>query len=262
MRALGRRNTLIGAGSVVGVLVLGVVLVFALGGGTSSSASTPREAVKKFLDAGKANDRTRAKKLLCKKDQTSSLIDDVASGGRITSYTLGEEKTINNQRVVVATYTDKDGTQSVPFPVIQEGSNWRVCLSDIAATLGVPSTFPTPSTSGGSTGSGSTLPSGSATNSFSGAALCAGAANGYQAATTYVGAALAGQASLAQSCVYGHSVPLSITTYLKGKFFVPSTADDKATDIPFASTDGTSRITVHTKKEPDGHWYVVDVTTG
>lgn len=183
MVELGRRTTLIGTGAVAAAIAVAVVAVFAFGGGPSSSASTPREAVRKFLDAGKANDRARAKKLLCKQDQTSSLVDDVASGGRITSYTLGADKTINNQRVVVATYTDKDGTQSVPFPVVQEGGNWRVCLSDIAATLGVPSTFPTPSF-GTAQASGATLPGTSTPSQSSGAALCAGATSGYQAATT------------------------------------------------------------------------------
>ena len=262
MAGLGRRNALLGGAGVAGAVVIAIVLLLVLGGGASSSASTPREAVKKFLDAGKANDRARAKKLLCKQDQTSSLIDDVSSGGRVTSYSIGEDKTLNNQRVVVATYTDKDGTQSVPFPVVEENGNWRVCLSRIASTLGIPSTFPTPPNDAGTSGGSATLPSGSASDSGHSAALCAGAANGYQAATTYVGAALAGEADLAQSCVYRNSVPASITAYLKGKFFVPAKPDDKASDVQFNSTDGTSRITVHTEKEPDGHWYVVSVKTG
>jgi hypothetical protein len=95
-----------------------------------------------------------------------------------------------------------------------------------------------------------------------GTALCAAARSGYQAATTYVGAALAGQAGAAQSCVYKNAVAGSITAYLKGKFFVPATTDDTVVEVPFTSTDGSSRITVSTAKEPDGHWYVVAVRTG
>jgi hypothetical protein len=95
-----------------------------------------------------------------------------------------------------------------------------------------------------------------------GTALCAAARSGYEAATTYVGAALAGQSTAAQSCVYKTTVPASVTTYLKGKFFVPATTDVTAVDVPFTSAGGTSRITVRTAKEADGRWYVVGVRTG
>jgi hypothetical protein len=53
-----------------------------------------------------------------------------------------------------------------------------------------------------------------------------------------------------------------VTKSLEGKLFAPVTTDQTATDIQFSSVDGTSRITVQTKKESDGHWYVVGVKTG
>lgn len=115
-----------------------------------------------------------------------------------------------------------------------------------------------------SAGGPGALPSSAPATSFPGlgVSLCAGATSGLSAATTYVGAALSGIGEFAESCVYQHSVPRSITASLQGKLYAPMTNDTEATDIRFSSVDGTSRITVHTKKEPDAHWYVVAVTTG
>ncbi|MDT4937653.1 MAG: hypothetical protein QOG80_1324 [Pseudonocardiales bacterium] len=153
------------------------------------------------------------------------------------------------------------GADTAEFPVVKEAGSWKVCLSrsGIAATTApTASDLPPGLQTDTSSASTATSPTGIPTD----LALCAQSTSGYAAASIYVSAAETGIAGLAQSCVYQHSVPASITDSLAGKFFAPQTTDTTAGDITYVSIDGTTVITVHTDKEPGCRYYVVGVTTG
>jgi hypothetical protein len=261
-----RRGLLFGGIGVV--LVAAALLAYFLLSGGSASASTPKDAVKKLLDAGKSGDLGKAKKVLCKADLALGTAGQLDTSERILTYHIGKQSKVHGVTTVEATLTtsESSGPDTETFPVVKEGDSWKVCFSKGLATL--PSSSPTdtspPTDSSVSTETAlptdTELPSG--LPSVPGENLCAAFTSAYQVATAYVGAAEVGVTEIAQSCVYQDSVPKSVTASLSGKLLAPETTDPTANEFDFQSTDGATKVTVTVTKEPDGHYYVTSVKVG
>ena len=126
------------------VLVAAVVVAYLLlSGGSSASASTPKEAVKKLLEAGKSNDVNAAKKVLCKADNKLGMATKLGSTTRVLSYTIGKTSKTNGITTVQATVTTLQSPtpQTEQVPVVKEGGSWKVCFSKELSLL--PTSGPT-----------------------------------------------------------------------------------------------------------------------
>jgi hypothetical protein len=260
----GNRKGLLFGGVAV-VVVAAAVLAYFLLSGSSASASTPKDAVKNLLNAGKAGDLNKAKKALCKSDIAFGAAGQLDTSERIASYSIGKQSTVGGVTVVEATFTtSKDSSPDTEkFPVVKEGKSWKVCFSRTPALLpsGLPSETASAGTQPPDIGLPTDLPSDLPTSLPGGQSLCASFTSGYEVASAYVGAAEVGITDVAQSCVYQHRVPKSVTEGLKGKLFAPDTTSETPTAIVFKSTDGSTTLTVTTSRQSDGHFYVTDVKT-
>lgn len=235
----------------------------------SSHVTTPKDAVRTLLDAGMNNDVKKADTALCASDRAAGQVSHLQSAGRITHYQLGVESDINGVRYVSASYaTTSSGPVSTTeqFPVVKEGGSWRVCFTQALATAPStqPSAVPSVLLPRHTTGPGqpaqpgrTAVPTGTAA-----AALCTDSTSSFGVAQTYVGLAEIGVPQAAQACVYQGRVPVSVAAQLKGKVFLSTTEDQHAAVIDFRSTDGSTRLTVTTAKEPDGNYYVTAVSVG
>jgi len=267
----GRKKGLIAG---IGALVVAgiVVLVLLLAGVFSSSASaSPRDQVKKLLDAGKANNVSAAKKVLCARDQAGA--EQLRQGGAIKSYTIKSVTTSGNSGAASVTITTSltPAPISATFPLVKEGGTWKVCpdLSGTtisnAPTTG-PSDFPSISSlpSGVPTNLPSvSLPSISVPNVSSlptigpgGINPCQFASSAGEAATIYVSAAETGNVDLAQACVADGAVPRSVAEslqhFLKSDPIVPTPTmnGDIAT---FKTISGDHVIKVKVAKNGSGY---------
>ncbi|MDT4978522.1 MAG: hypothetical protein QOG07_401 [Pseudonocardiales bacterium] len=252
----------------VAVAAAAAVAAYFIFAGGSASASTPRAAVKKLLDAGTKNDVNAAKKVLCKADLALGVATKLGSDGKLTSYTIGKQSTKNGITTFEVTVsTAKTPTpEKAEFPVVKEDGKWRVCLSTLLSNLpsgvpsGLPSGLPTgPTDSGFPSASGVPSSSGLPTDLPGGLNICQGSTDALSAAEAYIGAAEVGLTQFAQGCVYQNSVPLSVTTSLNGKLYAPTTPGPAGSDFVFKSTDSTSTVTIKVTKESDGHFYITGV---
>jgi len=131
----GRKSLIAGIGALV---VAGLVtLVLLLAGVFSSDASaTPRDQVKKLLEATKAHDVGAAKKVLCVADQGLAaqfvghrrrrLEED--SGSALKTYAITSVRTSGTAGEASFTITDGSGRQaSATVPLRKERGTWKVC---------------------------------------------------------------------------------------------------------------------------------------
>lgn len=256
------------------VVASGVVLAYGLFFAGSSGAKTPQQAVRRLLDAGMKNDAKKAAAALCASDRKLGQVSHLQSAGRITSYRLGDESSQDGVTFVAASYTttaNPTGT-SERFPVVKDSGSWTVCFSrELAASspngpsAGAPSGLPSQlpiRTGSGTPGIVIPAPSNGRASlpSSAAAALCTGSTSGFGAAQNYLGAAELGSSGVAQACVYGDAVPISVTKQLSGKLFIPVTTDQNASVIVFQTTDQRTHVTVTTAREPDGRYYVTAVS--
>jgi hypothetical protein len=251
-----RRTGLLAAIGAAVLVVALVVAYFALSSGSGASASTPKDAVKKLLEARRSSNLNQATKFLCQRDIALGEAGKLDSAGRVVSYSVGPTSRKNGLTTVEATVTttqsSRPGTQAIP--VVKEGGSWKVCFSQGSARL--PASAPS---SGGATSSAPSATSSGASGGPSlpiGLNICAASTDRRSTAEAYVGAAEVGLSSFAQSCVYHNSVPPSVTASLSGTLYVPQTSDSGAGRFVFTSPDGRSTVTIEVTKESDGHFYV------
>ena len=257
---------------------LGAYFTFA---GSSASANTPKGAVSKLLDAGKSGNVNAAKKALCMAAANDSVINQLRSGGRITSYTIQSVRTVDSTHAVATvrlTTTTLTNPEIATFPVVKEAGSWKACPTQLdvsgSGSGPLPSNFPT-----GSSLFPSSVPSLSLPPSLGPSVSVPGAlptgANGInpcsfsgneveQAATTFMGLAELGQTTYALGCVYKDSVPRSVIASLRatgsGDYFAPTGTSGNT--VEFASIDGKSHVRVTMTKESDGTYYVTKVEQG
>jgi len=252
------------------VVAAAVLAYFLFFNGSSASASTPKDAVKKLLEAGKSNDVNAANKVLCKGDLAVGEATKLGSTGRILTYTIGasSEKNGITSVDVTATSTNNPQPASAKIPVVKEGGSWKVCFTRVLQQLPTglpsgPSGLPTVPTNGGPSASDSSSSAGLPTNLPSslpsGLSICSGTTDALSTANAYIGAAEVGLTTFAQSCVYQNSVPTAVTASLNGKFYGAQSTDPNAGQFVFKSTDGGTTVTIKVTKEPDGHFYVTGV---
>jgi len=246
------------------------VLVLLLAGVFSSSASaSPRDQVKKLLEAGKANNVTAAKKVLCARDQGGA--EQLRQGGSIKSYTIKSVTTSGNSGAAAVTITTSltPAPISATFPLVKEGGTWKVC-PDLGggttisnAPTGGSSDFPSASSLPTASAPSISVPSISVPNVSSLPTIGAGGINPCQyassageAATIYVSAAETGNVDLAQACVASGAVPRSVAEslqhFLKTDPIVPtpSMSGDVAT---FKTLSGDHVIKVKVAKSGSGY---------
>jgi hypothetical protein len=254
------------AGIVVAVAAVAAVAAYFIFSGGSAAASSPRDAVKKLLEAGKSNDTNAAKKVLCDGDIAVGTATKLGSSGRIISYTIGKQSKKNGVTTieVTASTTQEPNPSSAEFPVVKEDGKWKVCFTKALSTIptgaatGLPS-LPSTGNSGFPTDTGLPSTSGIPTDLPSGLSICQGSTDALSAAEAYVGAAEVGLTQFAQSCVYQDSVSLSVTTSLTGKLYAPASPGSGGSQFVFKSTDSSSTVTIMVTKESDGHFYVTGV---
>ena len=269
--AAGAAKGIYAAIAVALVAAAAVAAYFVFSGG-SASASSPKDAVKKLLEAGKNNDVTAAKKVLCSGDIAIGTATQLGSSGKILTYKIGNQTTKNGVTTVeVTASTTKEPTPtSAEFPVVKEGGKWKVCFSKALSNLptGVPSGFPSglptsPTDTGAPTDTGvptdTGFPTSLPSSLPSGLNICSSSTNALGAAEAYVGAAEVGLTSFAQSCVYQGSVPLSVTTSLNGKLYGPDSSASSGNHFVFKSTDSSTTVTVEVTKESDGKYWITAV---
>jgi hypothetical protein len=226
-----------------------------------------------LLDAGKANDLAAANKVLCKADVAAGTAEDLGSGGRVLSYTIGKTTKMDSSHAAVQVkVTTASGSSSAPVPVVKENGSWKVCFTSApnpsaSGSPGAPSTaapsgiIPLPSVSVPSIAIPSlSVPS---VGSLPGINICSGASSAQQAAQVYVSAATIGQTDLAQACVYHDSVSRSVTESIHsaGEFYRLS-GQKSATTFEFRSVTSSSIITVTVTRESDGKYWITDVKKG
>jgi hypothetical protein len=274
----GSRKGIYAAIAVALVAAAAVAAYFVFSGG-SASASSPKDAVKKLLEAGKNNDVSAAKKVLCKADLAFGVATQLGSEGKLTSYTIGKQTKKNGITTFEVTVsTVKTPTpEKAEFPVVKEDGKWRVCLSKALENLpsgvptGLPSGLPTgPAASGFPTGSGIPTDTGFPTGSGfptslpsslpGGLSICSGSTTAVAVAQAYLGAAEIGLAQYAQTCVYQNSVPLSVTSSIDGKLYAQDSSSSTASEFVFKSTDSSSTVKITITKESDGHYWVTGVS--
>jgi hypothetical protein len=269
----------------VGLLVvLGVGGYFLFSGG-AANASSPKDAVKKLLEAGKAGDVDAARRVLCRQDLQLGTIAGLQSQGKVTSYTIGAvDKTDSSHATVTATVVSANGNEpdTSQLPVVKEGGTWKVCVSEALRQLpsdlasATPPSFPSgsvpvtvPVTVPSINVPSLTLPSidipsiSAPSLGTSLGAFCASSISALTTAATYVGAVEIGSADLAQGCVYKSSVPASVTRSIGAghKFYAPTSTSQTGPVFEFRSTDGTSKIEITVAKKSDGKFYVTKVWT-
>ncbi len=269
----GNRKGIYAAIAVALVAAAAVAAYFVFASG-SASASSPKDAVKKLLEAGKSNDVKAAKKVLCDGDIAVGTATKLGSSGRIISYTIGKTSTKNGVTTieVTASTTDEPKPSSAQFPVVKEHGKWKVCFTKALSTIptGLPTGLPTsPTDSGPPTDTGfptdtglpssSGLPTDLPSSLPGGLNICRGSTDALSAAEAYIGAAEVGLADFAQGCVYQNSVPLSVTTSLNGKLYAPTSPGSSGSQFVFKSTDRSSTVTIKVTKESDGHFYITGV---
>ncbi|MEP7019629.1 MAG: hypothetical protein ABI808_03190 [Pseudonocardiales bacterium] len=270
------RKGLLAAGAAAVVVAAAVVAYFIFSGG-SASASTPKDAVKKLLEAGKSNDVNAAKKVLCQGDIAIGTATELGSSGKVLSYKIGKQSKKNGVTVIeVTASTSKDpAPSSAEFPVVKEGGSWKVCFTKLLPT-GLPTGLPSapsntvlpptdtgsPSDTGAPTDTGFPSSSGLPSGLPSGISICSGSSSALTAAEAYVGAAEIGLTDYAQSCVYQNSVPASVTASLKDTLYVPPSGASSGDTFVFKAVNGNGTVTVKITKEADGHFYVTGVQKG
>ena len=269
-------------------LAIALLAVLGIGGyflfsGSSASASTPKAAVSKLLDAGKVGDVSAAKKALCKADANNLVVNALRSNGRIVSYSIVSVQNVNSTHAVVhtrfATTSNPATPVDVSFPVVKENGSWKAC-PDLSGVIGTPSGGPTSFPTGpqftpsiGVPSISIPVPSISIPNipvpsggpsEITGVNPCSYTTEAQQAAITFVGLAELGQTDYAQACVWHDSVDRSVVLSLKatesGKYFSPTGTSGNTTS--FSSLDGSAHVKVTMTKESDGHFYVTKVQTG
>ncbi len=282
----GRGGLLAAAGIAVAVAV--AVLTYFVFASGSSGASTPAQAVKGVLEAGRTLDSAKLRDSLCAADRGIAVF---AATDRLKSYAIGATTTTGTDRASVhASITTTGGEQQdIDIPVVKENGHWRVCPSSGAGALpGLGGTSATPSAStpsatapgGGPTFSLPTsipsgllpsgIPSGILPSNIPGALnFCASSSDALTPAEAYIGAAEVGLGPIAQTCVYHDVVPRSVADGLNGKLYAPDGEDRSGGNgkgpkgvYVFKSLDGNSTVTITTARQSDGKYYVTDVKVG
>lgn len=267
----GRRGLFAGIGVVI-VVILALLAYFLFAGG-SSSASTPKDAVKKYLEAGKTLDVKQAKKVMCRADQALPQLSNPDPKERVKSYTIGAvSKKDSSHATVKVSYVTAGSSEplSADLPVKKEGGSWKVCVTDLLSTL--PTSLPTSaSTSASSLPTQSGLPTDTGLptglpSSLPVTGACADSSSASTPAITYMTMAGFGFTAQAQACVYQDTVPKSVTTGLTGNAYFPAGTDKTGGNdhgptgvYDFQTADSSKKVTVTTTKEPDGKYYVTDV---
>jgi hypothetical protein len=256
-------GTLVVAGIVVAILLLTGVF------SSSASASSPTDAVKSLLDAGKKGDVAAAANTLCQSDIAAGQASGLDANGKVQSYTIGTvtQQDSNNATVQTTVTSEKGGPQSAKIPVVKEGGTWKVCFTKALTNL------PTAgSTRGGASApslatspSISLLPS-SATPSITAptglglGSYCASSTSAVTTATTFIGAIDIGSTELARGCVYPGTVSDATIKSVSGtsKLYAP-TSSQTGPVFDFQSVDGQSKIRITVTKESDGKYYVTRI---
>jgi Domain of unknown function (DUF4878) len=257
----GRRWWIIGGTAAV-LVAAAVAAVLLLTGNSNSASATPADAARTLLEAGKTNDVAAARGVLCAQDNALGLVSALSANGRVESYSIGKtvQQSPTRATVTVTVRTSRDNTpHTEPLPVVKEGGQWKVCLSDLASGGGSTPSLPT----GGSPPI--TIPSISIppiSNFPTGVPgnPCSFITDPETVALAYVGAAEIGETSVAQACVFQNSVPESLTASLKGngsQLFTPT--GSQGSTYQFATVDGTVHLAVTVTKESDGSYYVTNV---
>lgn len=255
------------AAVVIAALAVGGYFLFK--GGSGSGGGTPAAAVTSLLKAGETQDVSAAKAVLCQADIKAGTVDNLASSGRITKYSVGQTHTSGNSATVDVTLSTSDGenNEHTTFPLTKENGSWKVCFPTSGSGSPQQSTSLTPSTSftPSSSAPPASIPGGGGTSLPTTPSLgnVCGTLDGQTAAYAYIGAAETGSTSIAQSCVYQNSVPESVTAALNGHTFYPSNSNATTTGgtFEFKDTQGSTTVTVKIAKESDGNTWVVGVTT-
>ena len=265
----GRRGLLIGA--ILAALAALAVGAFFLFSGDNASASSPKDAAKGLLDAGLKNDLNGAKKFLCAADNRLGVVNQLGSNGALKSYTIKSvQQTSDSRATVTVTLVTSDSStpQTVPLPVIKEGGDWKVCITQIpglgGGLGGGPPTsqpsFPSVSIPPISNLPSISIPPISGLPSSIPGNPCAYITDQETVALAYVGAAEIGETDVAQACVYQDSVPRSVTESLVAngqQLFAPT--GSSGSTYRFQSLDGQTQLEVTVTKESDGSYYVTDV---
>ncbi len=284
----GKRKGLMIGSAVVVLAVIAAVVAFALSsGGGGSSGSTPADAAKALLSAGKSGSRSGVTNALCTQDRalvsaalTSS--NPLVGSDKLTSYTVGAVTQQDSTHATVkVSYTESGkAPDTEDLPVVKDGSSWKVCFtselfgsgaptsgashpvalpsglpSDLASDL--PSDLPSGLPSDLASDLASDLPTdiGSALN-----AVCASAAtDAIEVAAAYIGLAESGVTQAAQACVYKNSVSAATTAKLAGHDYTPTSFGNGSGPFGFTGDNG-SKVTIATSKESDGLYYVTSVT--
>lgn len=274
-----------GGGSKRGIIVTSAIVVAAaiavgayfLFSGGSASASTPRDAVAKLIDAAKKNDINAAKSVACAKYANRIKQGDESGRALLAGAKIGAtHQTDSTHATVDLTVKVASQTVTEPIEVVKENGSWKVCPTDTSesgsGSGSVPSNFPTSVPSNLPTSVPSNLPttipsiptglpSGlPSVPNISGINPCEFASDAFSAAETYVGLAEIGSANTAQGCVFQNQVPQSVTDSIKGgSLFTPEGSSQTGPTIQFVSVDGKTHLTVTVQKESDGKFYVTNV---
>ncbi|HET6876774.1 MAG TPA: hypothetical protein VFH38_04540 [Jatrophihabitans sp.] len=268
----GRKGLLAGLTAVVVAAGLGVGGYFLFAGGSDSGS--PSGITRQLLDAGVRGDVAAATATLCKSDIALHIVNDLDSGGRLRSYTIGRtEQQDSTHAAVHATVTPVHGRmEPVTFPVLKENGSWKVCISSrpdfrpgvgAAPSVSVPS-ISVPSISVPSISVPSiSVPSISVPSIAGVGGYCASSVSALTTAETYVGGAELGEPDLAQGCVYQNAVAGSVTKHIASlnKLFAP-TGGVNGPVFRFTSTDGSTQLAVTVEQQSDGKYYVTDVRIG
>ncbi|MDT4904794.1 MAG: hypothetical protein QOH52_2810 [Pseudonocardiales bacterium] len=256
-------GTLVVAGIVVAILLLTGVF------SSSASASSPTDAVKSLLDAGKKGDVSAAANTLCQSDIAAGQASGLDANGKVQSYTIGTvtQQDSNNATVQTTVTSEKGGPQSAKIPVVKEGGTWKVCFTKALTNL--PTAGSTPG--GASAPSLATSPSisllpSSATPSITAptglglGSYCASSTSAVTTATTFIGAIDIGSTELARGCVYPGTVSDATIKSVSGtsKLYAP-TSSQTGPVFDFQSVDGQSKIRITVTKESDGKYYVTRI---
>jgi hypothetical protein len=239
--SISRKGPIIGF-VVFGLIVAAVAVEVVRHRHHHSALYAPKSAVSVLLKAGETGNVNEAQKVMCPRDSAHAKqeLKQLDSAGRVSSYRVDAAATTFSSGVVEATVTTAaHGTTVLPIPVVVSGRSWQVCLSrlPVAVTFaGVPAAAVS-----GLCVTASTLPG----------AVAAG----------YVYAAEAGRDDLAQACVHGASVPVSLTRSLRGKNLSSTAAILRGTG-PFPFTGGGTTVTVTVRAQADAHDYVTGVQVG
>ncbi len=120
----------------IGVVVVAgiVVLVLALTGvfgGSGPASGTPAAAVTDFLNAAKSGDTHKAETFECSKDRNAAGYSP--NDLKVGSFSIGKTHKIDSKHATVATTGTSSTTgksSTIQLPVVKEGGDWKVCLSN------------------------------------------------------------------------------------------------------------------------------------